>query len=478
MRKTTAILSIMGAMLFYASVAMSLDLGRSLRRAAGQVIDNAIQGNSSPSPQYYTPTPQPQPEYVVTGSESTSGSTTDYQKWLEGGTDSSTESTTNQSQERNMDTPSSNNDDDNPFADIIAANTKDDSRSGGASKEGDTIEVISTGIGQDSDRALRNALRAAIEQAVGTMVDSETLAQNDEVINDQILSYSAGFVESHKVISEPRTRDGLVIIKIQAQVKRTQLTEKLQAANIHIKEVDGESLFGEVITRLDQKQSAKDMLVKALTGFPENYLYATMEGKPGYNEVSNTLNITVKLSLNKDGYGDFSRNLSNLFKQIATENKTVDLPLAPFDNSLRIPLHLIFGNNRIGVIPICIQANEMRTNSNWNVFTVSQDLFNSIEINKPSLAVEIVDENNNTIISKTVETYVPYIYEFDYGMSGGKRNSRIVFLPFLSSGKIIRGPIDSIAPGRDYVLLNISFEVSANEIKKMRNIICTIKKGN
>lgn len=87
-------------------------------------------------------------------------------------------------------------------------------------------KVIATGVGIDLDKAKQNAIRNAVEQVIGTYVSSDTLVQNNQVIKDQILSYSGGYVKETKVLSEEKTDDGLFTTKIEALVISTKIRKK------------------------------------------------------------------------------------------------------------------------------------------------------------------------------------------------------------------------------------------------------------
>jgi hypothetical protein len=63
-------------------------------------------------------------------------------------------------------------------------------------------EVTVQGSGATRDDAIRDALRQAVEQAVGVLVDSQTLTRNFAVVNDEIYTKSQGFVQDYHVISE------------------------------------------------------------------------------------------------------------------------------------------------------------------------------------------------------------------------------------------------------------------------------------
>jgi len=79
---------------------------------------------------------------------------------------------------------------------------------------------------QARDRALSDAMRKAVEQAVGTVVSSETITQNFELISDKIFSKSKGYVRKYKILSE-KSAEGVVRVKIEAVVSTADLSSDL-----------------------------------------------------------------------------------------------------------------------------------------------------------------------------------------------------------------------------------------------------------
>ena len=51
-----------------------------------------------------------------------------------------------------------------------------------------------SGVGEDRDSALRDAKRNAVEQIVGTYINSETLVSQASVVSDEIYAKSFGFI--------------------------------------------------------------------------------------------------------------------------------------------------------------------------------------------------------------------------------------------------------------------------------------------
>ena len=69
-------------------------------------------------------------------------------------------------------------------------------------------EVTVEGYGMSREEAIRNAERTAVEQVVGTFVNSETLVENAVVQLDEIYTHAQGFVNNVTILSEGGTIDG------------------------------------------------------------------------------------------------------------------------------------------------------------------------------------------------------------------------------------------------------------------------------
>ena len=83
-----------------------------------------------------------------------------------------------------------------------------------ASAEGVGV-IIDDNTAIARDQAIQDALRLVVEQAAGTMVSSETLVQNYEVLRDQIYSKSQGYIQRYEVTDES-VEGNLYKVKIQA----------------------------------------------------------------------------------------------------------------------------------------------------------------------------------------------------------------------------------------------------------------------
>ncbi len=175
---------------------------------------------------------------------------------------------------------------------------------------GETKTVTAIGVGASQKAAETAAIRSAVMIAVGEFIDTETLVKNGKLVNDKILSYSSGYVESYKQIGSPRALEGgLLEVKILAQVRRTSLKKKVTETILKpTAQVDGNSLFAELVTKQDQWSNAKEMVNSAFEDLPLKVLEANVvskkDGKPNFTFDPDTreLCVPVCLSVNKDKY--------------------------------------------------------------------------------------------------------------------------------------------------------------------------------
>jgi hypothetical protein len=78
-------------------------------------------------------------------------------------------------------------------------------------------DVSVNGKGATRDDALRDAFRTAVEQAVGTLVDSQTLVRNYQVVTDDIYTKSQGFVQDYQVTNE-QVVGGIYVLTVSVNV--------------------------------------------------------------------------------------------------------------------------------------------------------------------------------------------------------------------------------------------------------------------
>jgi hypothetical protein len=133
--------------------------------------------------------------------------------------------------------------------------------------------VYGHGTGETKEAAEKDACRNAIEFAVGTFIDSETLMKNDKLIKDEILAHSNGYIEKYEVTGASRSTKGLgVEVDVKAWVKIQEAKKKVRDL------VPGDTKSAEGLdgilgtsgangSRAARDKSAAALLKKELDGF-------------------------------------------------------------------------------------------------------------------------------------------------------------------------------------------------------------------
>jgi hypothetical protein len=81
------------------------------------------------------------------------------------------------------------------------------------------------------DAAIEDALRKSVEQAVGTMIDSQTLVENFQLVSDRIYAQSHGYIKGYRIVKEEKA-DSLFRVRVEASVAAGHLKDDLSALRI------------------------------------------------------------------------------------------------------------------------------------------------------------------------------------------------------------------------------------------------------
>ena len=124
--------------------------------------------------------------------------------------------------------------------------------------------VVANGTGETLDEAERDALRNAVEDAVGVLVDGETLVSKNVIVEDEIYLRSKGFVNNYQVLQQQRRGRGW------------QVTVEADIAT------ESDSLLMQELTRLGLIEKVlKNPRIAIIVPEEHNYHYYQPEGLAG-----------------------------------------------------------------------------------------------------------------------------------------------------------------------------------------------------
>ncbi|GAB6160947.1 hypothetical protein JCM12298_01060 [Desulfothermus naphthae] len=106
----------------------------------------------------------------------------------------------------------------------------------------DFITVNSEGVGdiiiekaesRARDVAIEDALRRAVEKAIGTFINSETIVKNSVLISDSIYTQARGYIKEYTILNE--VSDGnLYRVSIESHVSKIKIQDDLEALGLLI----------------------------------------------------------------------------------------------------------------------------------------------------------------------------------------------------------------------------------------------------
>ncbi len=186
-------------------------------------------------------------------------------------------------------------------------------------------ELVVTGVGTDPDKAVQNAFSQVIEQTVGVLVDADTVVKNDQLIRDEVLTYSRGYVEKYEVLKRWQ-EDGLHHATIRAVVARDKLAKKLRAIKISVQDVPGELASRQIEFDVKNDEQAAELLKKALAGFDMTKLTkAEIVGEPEITRdgANAKVRVKVKVSPDFDQWKTLSKNLRSVLTKTSVKRASV-----------------------------------------------------------------------------------------------------------------------------------------------------------
>ena len=96
--------------------------------------------------------------------------------------------------------------------------------------EDKVVETVGASAVSRAD-AIRQAMRQAVEEAVGVFVKSETEVANFALVKDKVFSHTEGYVRGYDVLADQKTGDGFEV-KIRATVSLDQIKDDLIAMKV------------------------------------------------------------------------------------------------------------------------------------------------------------------------------------------------------------------------------------------------------
>jgi hypothetical protein len=226
--------------------------------------------------------------------------------------------------------------------------------------EGDKTYYIEVqGQGRDVSEARNNGFRIAAEQAVGTIIASETEVNNNRITRDEIISYASAHVTKYEIVKQEPADIG-VKTTMKVWLKRSTIANRLLNESKQAGTVEGASAAVSVQSFNQERQTGDQLIAAVLRDYPRR-AFDIQIGKTKVEHDSNRQTVLIvpyTIRLNQD----YIKSLWDTLK--ATQNKngcasriTVDTPgffngggTAYYDDQHKWPLivnKLVYSNPQL-----------------------------------------------------------------------------------------------------------------------------------
>jgi hypothetical protein len=238
-------------------------------------------------------------------------------------------------------------------------------------------EVLVTGVGVDPEKALQDAFSRAIEQTVGVLVDAEAVVKNDQLIRDEVLTYSRGYVEKYEIVRR-REDGGLHHATIRATVARDKLIQKLKKMKVAMQDVAGEITARQFEFDAKNEEQAAEMLKRTLTGFDMTKLTKVeIVGEPEISRDGSKANVKVSIRLSPDipRWREFASDLRGVLSRAASKRGAIAWQNGFFGT--RELANQLAGEGTL--VALFIKASISGDRMDWEIFRVPDPLSYAIK---------------------------------------------------------------------------------------------------
>lgn len=189
-----------------------------------------------------------------------------------------------------------------------------------------TVVVIAEGQGETIDLAKAAALRAAIEDVVGSLMKTVTTVENGEMVQDKIMSASSAYIEKSTQIG-PATQDedGFYTIKVKASVRRAQLVGELEK---FVAEISGAEMLDKIEQIKKNQLKFESFFLSEFKDALSSVVVAQPLAEPGclpfQMDDEGSIYMDVRVGIDADSYRVFRNSIREKLRPFAQKVEKIE----------------------------------------------------------------------------------------------------------------------------------------------------------
>lgn len=131
----------------------------------------------------------------------------------------------------------------------------------------DYVQVDVVSEGRTLEQARLEGFRTAVNQAVGSVVATQTQTQNQRLIRDEIVNYSSGFVDKFEILDQ-QDLGNRVRVKMRVWVAESRLAHRLLGQSHDSAQIPGGRIGVQVESLLEERQQGDRLIQAVMQDYP------------------------------------------------------------------------------------------------------------------------------------------------------------------------------------------------------------------
>jgi hypothetical protein len=210
-------------------------------------------------------------------------------------------------------------------------------------QEVEPVTIVATGRGATIGEARKDSIMNALREVVGEYIESDTVMENEEIVNETITAFSNAESVTSKVIEKTFEGDDIVVTA-EVTIVPAQIVARLRDAALSAVNIDGESLAAELEANQDNIELQKTTLDRIFKGLAPRLLVARLvdrkgnpitNGRPPKDDIKMSGD-EVLIALNVQIYYDLAAyyekvypNLERVLRAVALKSLPAEVQSAP-----------------------------------------------------------------------------------------------------------------------------------------------------
>lgn len=249
-------------------------------------------------------------------------------------------------------------------------------------------QVQVKGIGRTEEEARKEGFKVAVENAVGTLILSESQINNEDVARREIIEYSSGYVTKYKVL-EKRSEGQMVVLLMDVSVSESKIANRLLNRSEKVSVLEGSQLHVSVSTLQRQTENGDRVINAILNDYPSKAFHIQNQAVSLVRNDDRTISIHIPYTMQWSK--DYLRALG---EAISKTNESVSY----YDRSNAYRVVVYEGNWLLS--------------KSWDTWTADRKRYQQFLIamdNQPKIKVSITNAAGRVVYETCVDTVDPFV---------------------------------------------------------------------